>query len=181
MELLLEQCAVGEQSAWRRLLEGVRQLALEAGTGSYRLSREEAEDVAQVVQIRVAERLSQLRELSAFPLWVRRMVHRAALDALQQRRPLLSLDACASAEAEALIPPAADPADQILLRTDLNRALSRLPEHYREPIRMQLLQGLPQEEISRRLGRPRSTIASQVERGLTRLRRSLVGIAPASC
>jgi RNA polymerase sigma-70 factor (ECF subfamily) len=180
LERLVQQCGAGDDAAWRRLLDGVRRLALEAGTRTYRLSREEAEDVAQVVQIRVTERLAQLREPAAFPLWARRMVHHAALDALRQRRPLVCLDDYTPAEADALLPPAADPFKNVLLRTDLSRALDRLPERYREPVQLQILQGLPQEEISRRLGRPRSTVATQVERGLMRLRRSLAGFSTAA-
>jgi RNA polymerase sigma factor (sigma-70 family) len=61
----------------------------------------------------------------------------------------------------------------VLLRMELGRALSRLPDHYRQPIELYLLQGLPQDEVGRRLGRPRSTVATQIERGLNRLRRSL--------
>ena len=55
--------------------------------------------------------------------------------------------------------------------------MRRLPARYREPIQLHLVRGLPQEEVGRRLGRPRSTVATQVERGLIRLRRSLSGMA----
>lgn len=176
---LMAGCAAGEGAASRRVLEAVRQLATELGMRTYRLHREDAEDMAQVVQLRVAARLAQLRRPESFPLWVRRVVHHAALDYLRQRRAVVSLDALADPDAEIAAPSSnSDPYEGLLLRADLERALARLPELYRQPIQLHLLQGLPQDEVGRRLGRPRSTVATQVERGLTRLRRSLAGLAP---
>jgi RNA polymerase sigma factor (sigma-70 family) len=100
---------------------------------------------------------------------------------LRQRRPLLSLDApvasddASESEWEELLPApdAEDAYEQVLLRMDLERALSRLPDRYRRPIELHVLQGMPQDEVGRRLGRPRSTVATQIERGLHRLRRSI--------
>jgi RNA polymerase sigma-70 factor (ECF subfamily) len=172
----------GQPAACRRLLEAVRELATGVGMRNYRLGREEAEDMAQVVQVRVSTHLPRLRRPESFPLWVRRMIHHAALDALRQRRTCVPLDALANPDAELTEPPEkGDPYDALLLRADVNRALSRLPALYREPIRLHVLQGLPQDEVGRRLGRPRSTVATQVERGLTRLRRSLASLSPGSC
>src|SRR5438309_1198412 len=114
--------------------------------------------------------------------WVRRVIHHVALDMLRQRRPLFSLDDLTESTHEiAAEPEGTDPYDLALLRTDLTRALSRLPAHYREPIQLHLLQGLPQDQVGQRLGRPRSTVATQIERGLGRLRRTLVGLDPATC
>jgi RNA polymerase sigma-70 factor (ECF subfamily) len=141
-----------------------------------------------VVLIKVSERLPQLRRSDSFPLWVRRVVHHVALDMLRRRRSVLSLDTLFPSEGwesgesgyeEIAEPEAVDPYEQILLRADLDRALQRLPAHYREPIQLHLLQGMPQDQVGRRLGRPRSTVATQIERGLVRLRRSLPDLAPA--
>lgn len=192
LEQLLTKCTTANgadrEAAWTRLLEEVRQMALDLGKWSYHLVPEDAEDVAQLAQLRVLEHLTQLREPGAFPLWVRRVVHHLALDMLRQRRPAVSLDAPAEAEdgaerawGEVLAAPKAEEAyDQVLLRMDLDRALARLPALYQEPIRLHLLQGLPQDEVGRRLGRPRSTVATQIERGLHRLRRTLPGLTAAS-
>jgi RNA polymerase sigma-70 factor, ECF subfamily len=172
--LLVNRCGNGDAAAWNRLLEDVRKLAIDLARWKYRLAREDAEDVAQVVQIRVAERLPQLRDPEAFPYWVRRLVHHAVVDTVRQRRPLLSLDDPAAAALESEGAQFEDDGyDQILLLADLERALCRLPDLYQAPIRMHLLQGLQQDEIGRLLGRPRSTVASQIERGLNRLQRNL--------
>lgn len=173
LEHLLRGCQRGEARAWDRLLTLVRALALDLGRMKYRLSREDAEDVAQVVQIRVAQRIPQLRENAAFPSWVRRIAHHAALDAIRQRRPMLSLDEPLPTDETGAALQTAERYDQVALRADLDRALARLPSHYRDPIKLHLLYEVPQDEVGRLLGRPRSTVASQIERGLRRLRRSL--------
>jgi RNA polymerase sigma factor (sigma-70 family) len=174
---LLARCEAGDDRAWRRLLADVRELALDMARWRYGLKTDDAEDVAQVVQIRVTERMSQLRDRKAFPAWVRRLVHHAVIDQLRGRKtPPLSLDELTSPDVRVPEPEAPDEYDRILLRTDLDQALARLPERYREPIRLHLLDGLRQDDIGRILGRPRSTVASQIERGLTRLQRSLAGM-----
>jgi RNA polymerase sigma-70 factor (ECF subfamily) len=185
LERLVDDCLSGsgavKEAAWNRLLEEVRRMALDLGRRNYHLGLEDAEDMAQLVQVRVLERLPQLRHAAALPLWVRRVVHHTALDMLRQRRPLLSLDApvasddASESEWEELLPApdAEDAYEQVLLRMDLERALSRLPDRYRRPIELHVLQGMPQDEVGRRLGRPRSTVATQIERGLHRLRRSI--------
>jgi RNA polymerase sigma-70 factor (ECF subfamily) len=178
LEPLVHACLAGDESAWRVLLEAVRQMAFDLGRRTYHLPLDDAEDLAQVVQIRVSERLGQLREAAAFPLWVRRLAHHAMVDLLRQRRSYLSLDSLPEPDVETMaLPRFDDTYDRVLLRTDLDRALTRLPARYREPIRLHLLRGIPQDEVGRRLGRPRSTVATQIERGLTRLRRSLSTMA----
>jgi len=174
---LLRRCAEGDARAWERLLAHVRRLAFDLGRWKYRLGNEDAEDLAQVVQLRVTQRLSQLRDPSAFPFWIRRLTHHAAVDSLRQRRSMRSLDEpLPSGESpEELV--IADPYDRIVLRADLDRALARLPLHYREPIELHLLEGISQDEVGRLLGRPRSTVASQVERGLRHLQRALTAAA----
>jgi RNA polymerase sigma-70 factor, ECF subfamily len=175
---LLARCRRGDASAWRRLLAEVRQQALESARWRYGLGADDAEDVAQVVQIRVCERVEQLRDGNAFTAWVRRVVHHAVVDLLRSRKaPAVSLDELTHPEGLLSEPEAPDEYERIVLRADLAQALARLPERYREPIRLHLLNGLQQDEIGRLLGRPRSTVATQIERGLNRLQRSMGSLA----
>src|SRR5262245_43322158 len=66
---LLAGCARGDEHHWNRLLEAVRHMAMDLARSTYHMGLEDAEDLAQLVQIRVTERLPQLRSLEAFPLW----------------------------------------------------------------------------------------------------------------
>lgn len=180
MALLLRRCGGGDPQAWDSLLAIVRRLALDLGRWKYRLGREDAEDLAQVVQLRVAQRLPQLRDPEAFPSWVRQLTRHAAVDALRKLRPTLSLDEPLPTGESSREQDVIDRYDQVMLRADLDRALARLPAHYREPIELHVLEGLPQDEVGRLLGRPRSTVASQIERGLRRLQRTLSPAAASS-
>jgi RNA polymerase sigma-70 factor (ECF subfamily) len=182
LERLVSACVAGDRRAWAPLLDAVRRRALEIGKQQYHLRPEDAEDLAQMAQIRVSERLPQLRRPDAFSAWVRRIIHRLALEMLRQRRPPLSLDdPWGPDEMHVAHPETAELYDRALLRADLERALARLPARYQEPIRMHLLHDMPQELIAQHLGRPRSTIATQIERGLARLRRSLWGMFVLTC
>lgn len=175
---LVDGCRRGERSSWNRLLEEVRVQALRLARWQYRLMPEDAEDVSQVVQVRVAERLNQLRAGAAFQGWLRQLVHHAVVDTIRRRKPVVSLDDPQSGIYD--LPEETQDRDafsEILERMDLNRALDSLPELYRQPIRMHVLGGLPQDEVGRILGRPRSTVATQIERGLGRLRRSFATAA----
>jgi RNA polymerase sigma-70 factor (ECF subfamily) len=125
------------------------------------------------VQLRVAQRLPQLREAGAFHAWVRQLTHHAALDGFRQRRPTLSLDEPLPTGEVGMDLDTVKRYDQIVLRADLEQALARLPTLYREPIELHMLDGIPQDEVGRLLGRPRSTVASQIDRGLRRLQRTL--------
>lgn len=174
-------CAAGDAGAWRSLLAEVRRVALTLGRQRYSLGREDAEDVAQIVQLRVAERLSQLRRADSFPCWVHRLVHHAVVDHVRQRRPFLSLEDLPVGSNDFAEPEGENVFDQVTLRADLSRALERLPARYREPIELHLLEGLAQDEVGRLLGRPRSTVASQIERGLRRLERTLSPGVAAGC
>jgi RNA polymerase sigma factor (sigma-70 family) len=176
IEELVIACVNGDPSSWDRLLGTVRRAALDLAMRSYRLKPEDAEDLAQSVQLRVLQRLPQLREPGAFPRWVWRLIHHMALEALERGvdRTILSLDVLAASEASATAAIATDPYQRVVLRADLDRALSRLPAHYRRPIELHLLHGLSQDQVGRLLERPRSTVATQIERGLRRLRRLLM-------
>jgi|SRR5947209_9657825 len=182
LESVVPACIQGDPQAWGRLLDAVRRLSIEFAERQYRFRRQDAEDLAQLVQIRVVERLPQLRRPEAFPVWVRRIIHHLALDMLRQRQPPLSLDDPHHPPGTpATTQESGEPYDRALFRADLERALARLPARYQEPIRLHLIHGLPQELIAQLLGRPRSTIATQIGRGLARLRRTLSGILVLSC
>src|SRR5262249_29880655 len=130
MEELLVACLGGDPSSWDRLLGRVRRVALDLATRSYHLSPEDSEDLAQAVQLRVLERLPQLRQPRAFPRWIWRLIHHMALQTLGQRRPMLPLDLLHGREARAVVESTPDPYHQVLLRADLDRALTRAPTRY---------------------------------------------------
>jgi RNA polymerase sigma-70 factor (ECF subfamily) len=67
-------------------------------------------------------------------------------------------------------PQRAERAEQILRLAD---ALARLPEDQRAAVELRHLQGVPVEEVGRRLGRSPAAVAGLLRRGLERLREFL--------
>lgn len=58
----------------------------------------------------------------------------------------------------------------------LERALGELPPKYRLAVALRWIEGLSYEEAALALGRPATTVRSDVHRGLRRLRRQLAGL-----
>ncbi len=75
-----------------------------------------------------------------------------------------------------LIPTSCDPlseAEDAEVRDLLRQCMSRLPERYREVVRLRIEQGMTSPQVGLALGRSAATIRSQLARGLDRLRRGL--------
>lgn len=178
--MLLARCSGGSPAAWRELFEEVRPLVRTVAGTDFRLSLDDQEDVFQLVCLKLYRSLHELKNPLAFRNWLRCVTRRAALDFLRQRRSMASLDVVEEESGPVALE--SEPLaweDRTDLRVDLERALDRLPEKYRAPVRLYVLDGEEQEDVSRILGRPRSTVASQIHRGLARLRRSLTPLEAA--
>ena len=175
---LYEGCLRGESRAWETLLRQVEPLVHIIARRDFALCAEDADDIQQLVAMKLFENLAQLRDRAAFKQWLRCLVRRVILDYLRYRKEPASLDYLQ--ETFGLEPFEALTDDRWVehstLRVEVHRALTELPERYRGPLLLHVLQGEPQDEVSRILGRPRSTVASQISRGLRRLRRSLAAV-----
>lgn len=171
----VRRCQAGDALAWSGLVTLVRPLVHTIARRDFRLSLDDVEDIHQLVCLKLYENLGQLREPAAFRQWLRCLTRRVIVDFLRQRKETASLDFLEESFGLEPTESTADLrwVDRATLRVEVERALLSLPEKYRGPVLMHLLEGEPQEEVSRRLGRPRSTVASQIHRGLARLRRSL--------
>src|SRR5690606_7389395 len=81
--------------------------------------------------------------------------------------------------------PAAEPdrpaEARVELAACLPRLLERLPERYREAVRLAELEGLPQQEVARRQGVSLSGAKSRVQRGRRRLRELVEACCAVEC
>jgi RNA polymerase sigma-70 factor (ECF subfamily) len=107
--------------------------------------------------------------------WILTLVYRRAVDLVRggrgrERHPL----ELAANEVE-------DPGDETLSlieeRERVRRALSGLPQEFREPLVLAYYEGMTQRELADRLGQPLGTIKSRMSRGHTRLRAALANEA----
>jgi RNA polymerase sigma factor (sigma-70 family) len=179
---LLPACLQGDPGAWERLLDTSVPVIRAIARVDFRLGPEDVEDVVQTVHLKLYEHLEELRDTAAFMPWLRRVTRHTIIDFLRQKRQIVSLDALTEETGREFAEPAwrdgagnsaGDAAFALATRLDVQRALNALPALYREPVVYYLLQGKPQDEIGRLLGRPRSTVATQIQRGLEKLRRRL--------
>jgi len=78
MAALLEAARRGEEAAWNALVSRFTPLVRATARG-YRLSERDAEDVAQVVWLRLLENFGRLREPRALPGWIATTARRESI------------------------------------------------------------------------------------------------------
>ncbi len=133
----------------------------------------EAEELLQETWIRAAAALPDFRWQSALRTWLYGIAINAWREAARARR---DAGTCLESIAEEL--PAARPiADAGAGRLDLDRAVRRLPEGYREVLVLHDVEGYTHEEIASLLAISPGTSKSQLSRARSCLRRWL---APAA-
>ena len=146
------------------------------------IPREEVEDVSSEVFFKVYRSLARYRPEHALSTWLYRITVNAALDrrrstrheSLMEELPPTLSDGRPSLDQEAI--------DKERARL-LQEALGRIPRHYRAPLVLAHIEGLPLEEIARALDLPEGTIKSRLFRARALLkeiiRRHYPALAPA--
>ncbi len=163
----------GDPGAWTALIRRCTPLVLSI-TFRYRLSRADADDVSQLVWLRLFENLERLRDPRALPGWIRTTTNREALRVLALARRVEPMD---PATLVRLYPQRLDEAgvDRDLLGLERDRAvrdgLTELTAEHRQLLI--LLHAEPKvsyREISSTLGMPPGSIGPTRARCLQKLR-----------
>ena len=185
---LIARLQAGDDSA-------VQDLADRYGSRIYQLAlrhmknREDAEEVAQDVLLKVYRKVGAFRGDAALSSWIYRITFNTAMSRLRTSRAARAADqereralaAETTSHADARAPrQAADWSrmpDESLLRLQLREAVTAaiedLPEIYREPVVLRDIQGLSTEEASSRLHVKDQTLKSRLHRGRLMLRERL--------
>lgn len=155
---------------YRRHLDMVYNLA-------YRMSgkREDAEDLAQEVFLRIHRHLGRFRGGSSLKTWIYRVTLNHCRSKLGRKRlPFRSLEPERGEERGPVIPDTRrDPEDRALASDAgslVHRALASLPTVFREAVILRDLEGLSYEEISEVLDVRIGTVRSRIARGRDQLR-----------
>jgi RNA polymerase sigma-70 factor (ECF subfamily) len=167
---LVERCRAGDEHAFQELVDRHKDLvfALIARTVQ---DRSRAEDLAQDVFLRVHRGLPYFRGEARLSTWIYRIVANVCLQDHGKASPTVSLD---DDRKPSPAPGAADRRfDDLELRDRLEKAIARLPAHYRLVIAAHYLQGLRYEDLAEALGLPLGTIKTQLHRAKQQLRRLL--------
>lgn len=126
------------------------------------VSYDDAEDLMQDVFVRAMEQVAALRDPAAFGAWLGAIARRAAFDHHRRVRPMTSLvDAITGGsrpDGEAF---------------DVLDVIRQLPEAYREPLILRLVEGMTGPEIALRTGLTEASVRVNLCRGMKMLREKL--------
>lgn len=131
----------------------------------YTRQEEDALDAVQEAILKAYKSLKTLRDPEYFRTWLTRIVINTATDLCRKRRPDSPLE-------EADLPFSGE-AVGIEDRMDLYAALERLPENYRDVIKLKYFDGLTIREIAHVTGMPEGTVSSNLSRAVKLLRKDL--------
>jgi RNA polymerase sigma-70 factor (ECF subfamily) len=153
----------------------------------YLRNREDAEEVAQDVLLKVHQKIEAFRGDAALSSWIYRITFNAAMSRLRefkQNLPNLSENATDEETGRPLKREVVDwspLADEEILRIEMRQALVRalkdMPLLYRAPVILRDVQGLTTEEASAVLHVKEQTLKSRLHRGRLMLREQLADFA----
>jgi RNA polymerase sigma-70 factor (ECF subfamily) len=165
---LVERARRGDRDAYERL---ARASADRMYAVAYQITRhpDRADDALQQALVAMWRDLPSLRDAARFEGWTYRLVVRACLMELRRRRRATVVEL----PADDLIPGAVDPATEIALRDQLQRALATLTPDHRAVIVLRHLAGLSLDEIADALAVPYGTVASRLHHATRALRAAI--------
>ena len=183
---LVDRLKAHDQSAVADLSESygskIYQLAFR-----YLKNREDAEEVAQDVLLKVYQKIDAFRGDAALSSWIYRITFNAAMSRLREFKQNLPSVQEKSMDDEGLQPVRREVvdwsplADEAVLRAEMRqtlvRALKDMPVLYRAPVILRDVQGLSTEEASAILHVKEQTLKSRLHRGRLMLREHLSDFA----
>ena len=138
----------------------------------------DALDATQEALIAIVRGLDRFDGRAAFTTWSYRVATNACLDELRRRsrRPQPGLPDREEIEDEALgYRTSIDPGEAVTARTDIDDALTQLPEEFKAPVVLRDLAGLDYAEIAEVLDLAPGTVRSRIARGRGRLADIMAG------
>ena len=148
----------------------------------YLRNREDAEEVAQDVLLKVYQKIDAFRGDAALSSWIYRITFNTAMSRLREFKQNLpnALEKPSDEESQPLKREVIDwspLADEEMLRTEMRQALisalKEMPVLYRAPVILRDVQGLSTEEASAVLHVKEQTLKSRLHRGRLMLREQL--------
>lgn len=162
MEELVEAARSGDRAAFGELYE--RYARFVHGVLLAHADREDVDDLLQEVFLRALRQLHTLREPAAFGAWAATMARNEARMHHRAHKRTVELS-------DDIAGPVAEPAS--LDVDDVLRVLRSLPERYREPLILRLVNGMSGEEIAARMGLTHGTVRVYLHHGIRLLREQM--------
>ena len=169
---LVARCRQGDESAFRELVD--RYSPMVFALAARLVTPQRAEDIAQETFLRVHRGLAYFRGDAKLSTWIYRIVSNVAFEARGRERPHdVSLDDEGG--------PGVTYGGQdrqftdVELRDRLDKAMARLPEHYRVLVHGHYVKGIKYEDLAASLGLPVGTVKTHLFRAKRLLRQALEG------
>lgn len=159
---LLAPASAGDGEARHRLYQHYARVV--HGIALARVGAQDADDVTQEAFATIYARLHTVRDAAALPGWIAAIARRRAADWLRRRRrrpPSATLD-------EVVDP--SPPVESEMMAARILEVLRQLPDAYREPLVLRLVEGLSGPEIAERTGMTPASVRVNLCRGMARLR-----------
>jgi RNA polymerase sigma factor (sigma-70 family) len=167
---LVARCRVGDDDAWRELVERFSRYVYAIAVQGFRLSQQDAEDVFQDVFARVYERLGSLRDDDAVRPWIAQLTRRVCIDRLRAGSRESDTDLADLPEQ-----PAEDALAVLEEAFDVHEAMAELPQNCQQILDRFFARDESYRTIGDTLGLPAGTIASRISRCLDKLRDTFEG------
>lgn len=128
-----------------------------------------ADDLLQATLLRIHDRIDSVRDSQKLEPWAYQIARNLIVDHYRQRRPQEEVP-------EELAASAGDGAEdpRRTVAGWLEKMLEELPEMYREPVRLNELEGMTLQEIARKLDLSLPAVKSRVLRGRAKLKEILL-------
>ena len=164
---LVVRCLQQDEIAWQLLVERHSHRVLNI---AYQFTgrREEAEDLAQEIFLRVYRSLHRFDLTSSFLPWLSRVSRNLCIDEHRSRARERASLVGDEPDPERTADRAGGPQRSLEvkeLEERVRRGLQRLPEELRTAVILRDLQGLTYTEIAEALGLPEGTVKSRIHRG----------------
>ena len=158
----IERALAGDHSAFARIVERYQTQVYNL---AYRMlgTQQDAEDAAQEIFIRVYTRLESFDRTRRFSTWLMSVGSNYCIDRLRRRRPVLPIDDVVGI----LSSKEPGPERQALRReqqVEVQRALNRLPDHYRLISILRYWNDLSYDEICGVTGLSESAVKTRLHR-----------------
>ena len=157
---LVESARAGNRGAFGRLYD--RYARMVHGILLARVPRADVDDLAQDVFLSALRQLRSLRDAGAFGGWLAQIARNRARDYHRQSHVSLQL----SADLAGPSPPSPEALAALA-------AIRSLPESYREPLILRLVEGMTGDEIAARTGLTPGSVRVNLHRGMKQLREIL--------
>jgi RNA polymerase sigma-70 factor (ECF subfamily) len=177
-EELIQRFQAGDEEAFEEIVHRYSNRLLNF---AYRfvLNREEAEDIVQDTFLKVYQNRHAYREIAKFSTWIYTITANLSKTLLRKRRnrKLLFFSHIGSEEKDMDFPDRTQKTEQPIEgefdEHQIQRAIQKLPEHFRTAIILRDIQELSYEEISNIINAPLGTVKSRINRARLRLQEEL--------